>query len=45
VKSGHCKSCGCLRRDRARKQINLNRPAVSTTLKHGGCPYQKVRTH
>jgi hypothetical protein len=36
MKSGHCKSCGCLRRDRARVQINLNRPKVSPTFKHGG---------
>jgi len=34
--SGHSKSCGCLRRDRARKQINLNRPAISASLRHGG---------
>ena len=36
VISGHSRSCGCLRRDRARTQINLNRPRVSPTLRHGG---------
>src|SRR5260370_15858218 len=36
MKSGHCKSCGCLRRDRARVQTNLNRHKVSATFKHGG---------
>lgn len=34
--SGHSKSCGCWHRDAARKQIDVNRPKVSATLKHGG---------
>lgn len=42
IKSGHCKSCGCLRRDRARVQINRNRPAISATLKHGGTTNPKL---
>jgi len=40
--SGHSKSCGCLRRDKARKQINRNRPAISPTLKHGGTRNPKL---
>jgi hypothetical protein len=42
VRSGHCKSCGCLRRDRARAQISLNRPKVSPTLTHGGTTNPKL---
>ena len=36
LRSGHTRSCGCLRRDKARVQINRNRPRVSPCLKHGG---------
>lgn len=42
VLSGHTKSCSCLKRDKARKQINLNRPKVSPTLKHGGTTNPKL---
>jgi hypothetical protein len=42
VRSGHCKSCGCLRGDQARAQINLNRPTVSPTFKHGGTSDPKL---
>ena len=35
LRSGHTRSCGCLRRDKARVQINLNRPK-SPRFKHGG---------
>ena len=34
--SGHTRSCGCLCRDSARKQINENRPKISACLRHGG---------
>jgi hypothetical protein len=42
LRSHHTKSCGCLRRDKARVQINLNRPAVSATLTHGGTSNPKL---
>src|SRR5882672_1530479 len=42
VLSGHTKSCSCWKRDRARKQINLNRPAISASLKHGGTSNPKL---
>jgi hypothetical protein len=43
VLSGHTKSCSCWKRDRARKQISLNRPKVSPTLKHGGTSDPKLK--
>ncbi len=36
LRSSHSRSCGCLHRDRAAKQINKNRPKVSPCIKHGG---------
>jgi hypothetical protein len=42
LRSGHVKSCGCLRRDTSREQINLNRPRVSPTFKHGGASDPKL---
>lgn len=42
VVSGHTQSCSCWKRDRARKQINLNRRKVSPTLRHGGTSNPKL---
>ena len=32
----HVKSCGCWKREAARKQIAINRPAINARLTHGG---------
>jgi hypothetical protein len=32
----HVKSCGCWKREASRKQIAVNRPAISARLTHGG---------
>ena len=32
----HVKSCGCWKREAARRQIKKNRPSISPTLRHGG---------
>ena len=42
LKNGHTRSCGCLAREKAKRQIGLNRPAVNPRFKHGGTSDPKL---